>query len=233
MTWRSPKHDAPNSATDLVEDFAAEVMAFDAAAVGKARASSIEVELTRLGNRLAEADAAFRLIQRETSELRQIYAQHLQAAEILQSRLSKAPDIETAAETEAKLDRLVDRLAQLKRLLELEERESREVEAWRAALRRAFDELARKINRAQRDSRFAQRPTGSAGLRMVRPADRDRPVDQDRHPCNTAGLIGAISALRVVLDGASRRAAVDPHPLSEWHAALVGGRAAAKPRQAA
>ena len=77
------------------------------------------------------------------------YEQYLQAARILQAKLSDAEDPAKAAESEASLAKMLDKLELMKPEIEREEREDQEVAEWRAELRLSFEELAEKIRKSQ------------------------------------------------------------------------------------
>ena len=55
MVWRSIKHYGMNKATGIVEDFAEAVVTFDPHAASKAQIAKMQMELTKLGKRVAAA----------------------------------------------------------------------------------------------------------------------------------------------------------------------------------
>ena len=157
MVWRFLKHYGMNKATDVLDEFASAVVAFDPQAASKAQVALMEVELNKLGKRLAEAEAELRREHRETLDLKQSYEQHLQAAQVLDAKLSSEETTTKTAEIEASLAKIIDKLERLKPEIEREEREDQEVEAWHSELRGSFEELAKKIRGAQSDLRSAHR----------------------------------------------------------------------------
>ena len=148
MVWRFLKHYGMTKATEVVEEFASAVVEFDPETASNAQLSTMEAELDKLGSRLVEAEAEVRREHKETTELRQSYEQHLQAAKILETKLVDIEDPIEKGKTEASLAKIIDKLEQMKPEIEREEREDQEVEAWRAELRRSYEELAGKIRNA-------------------------------------------------------------------------------------
>ncbi len=194
MVWRFLKHYGMSKAADVLDEFASAVVAFDPKAASKAQVALMEAELGKLGNRLAEAEMELQREHRETEELRRSYDQYLQAAQILEAKLSDAEDPAAASETEASLAKIIDKLEQLKPEIEREEREDEEVEAWRRELRRAFEELAQKIRRANAELKTAHRQMDMARLQ------KERALEQDRRAKEAAGLTSSIGGLSVALD---------------------------------
>lgn len=194
MVWRFLKYYGMNKATDVLDDFAAAVVAFDPQTASKAQVAMMEAELSKLGSRLAEAEAEVQREHRETRELKQTYEQYLQAARILQSKLSEGSDPARSAETEASLAKILDRLERMKPEIEREEREDEEVASWRAEVRLSFEELAKKIRSAQSELKSAHRKMEIAHLQ------RDRAREQDRRAMDVAGLTSSITSLSVALD---------------------------------
>ncbi len=194
MVWRFLKHYGMNKATDVVNEFAAAVVAFDPQAASKAQIAMMEAELTTLGNRLAEAVAELQREHRETQELKRSYEHYLQAAQILEAKLEDGASPAQNAQTESSLAKILDKLEGMKPEIEREEREDQEVEAWRGELRRAFEELARKIRSAHGELQSARRKVDMAKLQ------RERALEQDRRAKETAGITSSISSLSVALD---------------------------------
>lgn len=194
MVWRFLKHYGMHKATGILDEFASAVVAFDPQAASRAQVAMMEAELGKLGNRLAEAEAELRREHRETLELKQNYDQYLQAAQILQNRLSDGQDPANTAETEASLAKIIDKLEQMKPEIEREEREDGEVEAWSSELRNSFEELAKKIRGAHAQLKTARRQMDMANLQ------KDRAEQQDRRAKEAAGLNNSISSLNVALD---------------------------------
>jgi chromosome segregation ATPase len=181
-------------ATDVLDDFAAAVVAFDPQSASKAQVAMMEAELSELGSRLAEAEAEVQREHRETQELKQSYEQYLQAAQILQAKLSEGKDPAEAAETEASLAKVLDKLEQMKPEIEREEREDQEVAEWRSELRLSFEELGQKIRSAHTELKSAHRQMEMASLH------KDRVLEQDRRAREAAGLTSSISSISVALD---------------------------------
>ena len=195
VVWRFLKHYGMNKATDVLNEFASAVVAFDPETASKAQVAMMEAELNKLGNRLAEAEAELRREHRETMDLKDSYEQHLKAAQILEAKLSDGgAESAMAAETEASLAKIIDKLEQLRPEIEREEQEDQEVEAWRSELRRAFDELARKIRRAHTELKSVRRQMDMANLQ------KERALEQDRRAKEAAGLTSSLSSLSVALD---------------------------------
>ncbi len=194
MVWRFLKHYGMNKANDVVNEFAAAVVAFDPQAASKAQIAMMEAELTKLGNRLAEAEAELRREHRETEALKRSYEQYLQAAQILEAKLSDGESPDKNAETEASLAKIVDKLEHMKPEIEREEREDQEVEAWHSELRRAFEELAQKIRSAHGELQTARRKMDMANLQ------NERALEEDRRAKEVAGITSSISSLSVALD---------------------------------
>ncbi|MDJ0896862.1 MAG: hypothetical protein QNJ92_17090 [Alphaproteobacteria bacterium] len=201
MVWRFLKHYGMSKATDILDEFATAVVAFDPQAASQAQVAMMEAELNKLGNRLAEAEAELRREHRETQELKQNYDQYLQAAQVLQTKLADAEDPAKSAEMEASLAKIINQLELMKPEIEREEREDQEVEAWRSELRRAFEELAGKIRTAHSELKAAQRHMDMAKLQ------KERAVEQERRSMDAAQLTGSISSLSVALDAMNQETA--------------------------
>ena len=201
MVWRFLKHYGMSKATDVLDEFASAVVAFDPKAASKAQVAMMEVELNKLGNRLAEAEAELQREHRETLTLKQSYDDYLKAAQVLEAKLSDGDDPAKTADTEASLIKVIDKLEKLKPEIEREEREDREVEAWRSELRRAFEELAQKIRRANSELKTAHRQMDMARLR------KERAMEQDRRAKEAAGLTSTISTLSIALDAMNQETA--------------------------
>ena len=198
MVWRFLKHYGMSKATDVLDEFASAVVAFDPKAASRAQVAMMEAELGKLGNRLAEAEAEVEREHRETEELKRSYDQYLEAAQILEAKLSGAEDPARTSETEASLAKIIDKLEQLKPEIDREESEDEEVEAWRRELRRAFEELAQKIRHANAELKTAHRQMDMAKLRT------ERALEQDRRAKEAAGLTSSIGSLGVALDAMNR-----------------------------
>ena len=201
MVWRFLKHYGMNKAADVLDEFATAVVAFDPKAASKAQVAMMEVELNKLGNRLAEAESELQREHRETLALKQSYDDYLQAAQVLQAKLSDGEDPAKAAETESSLAKIIDKLEELKPEIEREEREDQEVEAWRSELRRSFEELAQKIRRANDELKTAHRQMDMARLQ------KERAMEQDRRAREAAGLTSTISTLSIALDSMNQETA--------------------------
>ncbi|NJO21647.1 MAG: hypothetical protein HC868_00255 [Sphingomonadales bacterium] len=194
MVWRFLKHYGMNKATDILDEFATAVVAFDPQAASKAQVAMMEVELNKLGRRLADAEAELRREHQETLELEQSYRQYLDAAHVLQGKLDSIEDPDRQSETEASLAKIVDRLERLKPEIEREKREDQEVEDWRAELRSSFEELGRKVRGAHDDLKSARRQMDMASLQ------RQRAAEQERRTKEAAGITSSIGSLSVALD---------------------------------
>ena len=194
MVWRFLKHYGINKATDVLNDFASAVVAFDPQTASRAQVTMMEAELNKLGHRLAEADAELQREHRETLALKTSYEQYLQAAHVLEAKASSSEDPAKTAEIETSLAMTLDQLEALKPEIEREEREDREVEAWRRELHRSYEDLAGKIQSAQAQLKSARRQMDMANLR------KERALEQDRQAKRAAGLTSAISSLSVALD---------------------------------
>ncbi|MDJ0950898.1 MAG: hypothetical protein QNJ94_18460 [Alphaproteobacteria bacterium] len=201
MVWRFLKHYGINKATDALEEFTAAVVAFDPQAASAAQISMMEAELGKLGTRLAEAEAEVRREHQETIDLKESYQQHLQAAQILEQNLAQMDDGAAKAETEASLAKLIDKLEHLKPEIEREEREDREVEAWRAELRSSFEQLAGKVRSARAELSSARRRMDMAQLQ------KERALESQRRTMDTAGLASTVGSLSVALDSMNRETA--------------------------
>ena len=198
MVWRFLKHYGMNKATDILDEFATAVVAFDPQSASRAQVAMMEAELNKLGNRLAEAEAELRREHQETLEVEQNYGQFLQAAQVLEARLGSLEDPGQKAETETSLAKVIDRLERLKPEIEREKREDQEVEHWRAELRSSFEELARKIRGAHGDLKTARRQMDMASLQ------RQRAAEQERRTKEAAGITSSISSLSVALDSMNK-----------------------------
>ena len=80
---------------DDVEDALVAVVAelgLSSQVAGKAQVAMMEAQLNKLGTRLAEAEAEVQRQHRETRALKQSYDQYLQAAQVLQVKLSDGQD---------------------------------------------------------------------------------------------------------------------------------------------
>jgi chromosome segregation ATPase len=201
MVWRFLKHYGMNKANDVLEEFASTVVAFDPQAASNAQIAMMEAELHKLGKRLAEAEAEVRREHLETAELRQRYEEYLEAARVLEARLNGSEASQERAEIEASLGRAIARLEQLKPELAREEQEDQEAEAWRAELRRSFEELGQKLRQSKGELQSAKRQMEMARMRNERALEKDRKVRE------AAGMAGSISALSVALDAMNQQTA--------------------------
>lgn len=201
MVWRFLKHYGMNKAGEILDEFAAAVVAFDPQAASHAQIAMMEAELEKLAGRLAEAEAELRREHRETLDLKKTYEQYIRAAEVLQANLADEVGPAHADGTGSSLVRLVDKLERMKPELEREEREDREAEAWCAELRRAFEELGEKIKSARAQLASARREMEVAKLRKDRAADDARRVGQ------TSGIVSAVGSLTVALDAMNQQTA--------------------------
>jgi chromosome segregation ATPase len=201
MVWRFLEQYGTSKASDLLDEFAAAVAAFDPEVASKAQIQMMEAELRKLGRRLTEAEAEVRREHRETAALRETYESCLQAAHRLEAQLAEG----TNREIEASLARIVAKREALKPEIEREEQEDREVEAWRVELRGAFEELGRKLEQAQGDPRSARRRMDRTRLQKQRAEERERRSRQ------AAGMTSSMSALSVALDAMNRQT-------SQWRA---------------
>lgn len=198
MVWRFLKHYGMTKANGLLDDFASAVVAFDPETASQAQVKMMEVELGKLGERLAEAENELHREHQETLDLKQAYEQHLQAAQILERKLSGT---ENTAPAEAALSKVLDKLERMKPEIEREEREDSEVEAWRGELRQAFESLAKKIRDAQVGLKTAHRQMEVAQLQ------KDRAEEHDRRTKEVFGLTGSIGSLSVALDAMNQETA--------------------------
>lgn len=198
MVWRFLKHYGIQQARGVLEEFASAVVAFDPHAASEAQVRMMEEELNRLGNRLAEAEAELRREHQETEQLRKSYDQYLQAAQVLESRLSTETDADRTAATEVSLAKVLDKLERLRPEIEREIREDREVEAWRGELRTAFEEMAAKIRAAHAELGSARRQMDMAKLQ------NQRAQEQERRAREMAGLSNSMSSLGVALDAMNK-----------------------------
>lgn len=201
VVWRFLKHYGVDKATAVLEEFTSAVVQFDPEAATRAQIATMEEELNRLGRRVAEAEAEVAREARETRELKQSYEQHLEAARILEQRVSAGDDPADATAAEASLAKIIGRLEQMKPEIEREEREDQEVEAWRRELRQAFDELGGKIRSAQTELQSARRQMDMASLQ------KERAMEQDRRTREASGLKNSLGSLSVALDAMNRETA--------------------------
>ena len=201
MVWRFLKQYGMSKATDLLDDFAATVVAFDPEVASRAQIEMMDAELQKLGRRLAEAEAEVAREHRETAALRQTYDEYLRAAHILQAKLTSEDAVDRQGEIEASLARVVGKLEHLKPEVEREEQEDQEVEAWRCELRRSFEDLGKKLHQAKGELQSARREMDVARLR------KDRAAEQDRRAQEAAGMTSSISTLSVALDAMNQTTA--------------------------
>ncbi|WP_299394281.1 hypothetical protein [Pelagibius sp.] len=201
MVWRFLKHFGMNKATGVLEDFTAAVVAFDPETASRAQIDMMQAELHKLGRRLAEAEAEVRREHEETAALRRTYEEYLKAAQMLEAKLREEESGQTRAEIEASLTKVITKLEHLKPEIEREEQEDQEVEAWRAELRRSFEELGEKLRQSQSELTAAKRQLEMARLR------KERAEVQDRRAQEAAGVTGSISALSVALDAMNQQTA--------------------------
>ncbi len=197
MVWRFLKQYGMSKASDVLDEFASAVVAFDPEVASRAQIEMMEAELRKLGRRLAEAEAEVRREHQETAALRESYATYLKAARQLETQLAENPH----PEIEASLAKIVAKLETLKPEIEREEQEDREVEAWRVELRRSFEELGRKLKQAQGDLRSARRQMDMVRLQKQRVEERERRAEA------AAGMTSSISTLSVALDAMNRQTA--------------------------
>ena len=201
MVWRFLKHYGVNKASEVLEDFTAAVVTFDPETASKAQIGMMEVELHKLGKRLAEAEAEVRREHQETTALRRTFGEYLEAARILEAKLAEVGDGLGRVEIETSLAKAINKLEQLKPEIEREEQEDQEVEAWRTELRRSFDALGQKLRAAQGELTSARRQMDMARLR------KDRAEEQERRAREASGVTGSISALSVALDTMNQQTA--------------------------
>lgn len=201
MVWRFLKHYGVSKANDVLEEFASTVVAFDPESASNAQIAMMEAELHKLGRRLAEAEAEVSREHRETADLRQSYDDHLEAARILEASLNDCEDPQERTEIESSLSRTIAKLEKLKPEIEREEEEDREVEAWRAELRRSFEELGEKLRHSRSELTSAKRRMDMARMRT------ERAQEQDRRAREAAGITSSISALSVALDSMNQQTA--------------------------
>jgi chromosome segregation ATPase len=201
MVWRFLKHYGVSKANDVLEEFASTVVAFDPQSASNAQIAMMEAELHKLGRRLAEAEAEVRREHRETADLRQNYDDYLEAARVLEAKLKDTEDPHERAEIESSLGRTIAKLEKLKPEIEREEEEDREVEAWRAELRRSFEELGEKLRHSRSELSSAKRRMDMARIRT------ERAQEQDRRALEAAGVTSSISSLSVALDAMNQQRA--------------------------
>ncbi len=195
MVWRFLKQYGMSKASDVLDEFASAVVAFDPEIASRAQIEMMEAELRKLGRRLAEAEAEVRREHQETAALRESYDTYLKAARQLETKLAQSPH----PEIEASLAKIVAKLEALKPEIEREEQEDREVEAWRVELRRSFEELGRKLKQAQGDLRSARRQMDMARLQKQRAEEHERRAQE------VAGMTSSMSALSVALDAMNQQ----------------------------
>jgi chromosome segregation ATPase len=198
MVWRFLKHYGMSKASDVLDEFASAVVAFDPETASRAQIAMMQTELHKLGRRLAEAETEVQREHRETAQLRSSYERYLRAAETMERRLAEFDERSRHAELEASLARVIERLEQLKPEIAREEREDQEVEAWAAELRRAFETLGAKLRRAESDLRAARRDMEMAHLQRQRVAE---------HEGRATGVTSALASLSVALDAMNRESA--------------------------
>ena len=167
MVWRFLKHYGVAKANEVLEDFAQQVVAFDPASASKAQIAGMEQELGKLGQRLVEAEQEVQREHRETKQLEATYGELLSAARIVEGELTGLEGM-ARADKEATLETIVTELERLKPEIEREIGEDQEVDAWRAELRRAYDELAAKIRTAHQELSSARRQMDMANLQHQR-----------------------------------------------------------------
>lgn len=167
MVWRFLKHYGVAKANDVLDEFAQQVVAFDPATASKAQVAGMEQELAKLGHRLVESEQEVQREHRETKQLESTYGELLSAARIVEDDLAGLEGA-ARAEKEATLETIVVELERLKPEIEREMGEDREVDAWRAELRRAYDELAGKIRTARQELTSAKRQMDMANLQRQR-----------------------------------------------------------------
>ena len=197
MVWRFLKQYGMSKAGEVLDEFAGAVVAFDPETASRAQIEMMEAELRKLGRRLAEAETEVRREHQETAALRESYDTYLEAARQLETKLSE----DRQPEIEASLGKIISKLETLKPEIEREEQEDRDVEAWRAELRRSFEELGGKLKQAQGDLRSARRQMDMARLQKQRVDERDRRAQA------AAGMATSISALSVALDAMNQKTA--------------------------
>lgn len=211
MVWRFLKHYGTSKASGVLEEFAQAVVAFDPQSASRAQLSLMESELKTLGQRLAKAEAEVEREHRETAELRDSYDRHLEAAKLLEQDLANEADQNRAAEIERSLGSIVGTLERMKPEIAREEAEDREVEEWRAELRKAFDELAEKMRQAEAQLSSASRQMEMAKLKKARAEEAagrsslTRPLSQisvalDAMNAETARVRTESEALRMKAD---------------------------------
>jgi len=201
MVWRFLHHYGVKKATTVLDEFAATIVAFDPETASRAQLGVMQVELNTLGTRLAEAEAEVRREHEETRQLKQTYDEYLRAAEIMEDELKVADDPAQADDIRTGLAKIVAELERLQPEIAREEEEDREVEAWRAELRRAFETLAEKVKSAQNDLRSARRQMEMANLQKEHAAEKDRRARE------AAGITRSISSVSVALDAMNQQAA--------------------------
>ncbi len=194
MVWRFLKHYGVAKANEVLDEFAQSVVAFDPASASKAEVAGMEEELARLGHRLVEAEQELKREHAETRQLEATYGELLSAARIVEGEMAGLEDQAARADKEATLEAIVVELEQLKPEIEREIREDAEVEAWRAELRRAYDELAGKIRTARQDLQSARRQMDMAKLQRQRAELR-------------GGMTSTLSTLSTALDAMNRETA--------------------------
>ena len=194
MVWRFLKHYGVAKANEVLDEFAQTVVAFDPDTASKAELAGMEEELARLGHRLVEAEQEVQREQGETKQLQESYAELLAAARIVEEEVAGLSDPGPRAEKEATLEAIVVELERLKPEIEREIQEDQEVEAWRAELRRAYDELAGKLKGARQELKSARRQMDMARLQRQRVELR-------------GGLASSLSSLSTALDAMNQETA--------------------------
>lgn len=199
MVRRFLKSYGMNKAAEALDEFSAAVISFDPKIASNAQIEMMDAELLTLGRRLADAETEMEREHQETICLRRTYNEYLEAARLLEAKLSDGAASQDRTEIEASLAKVVSKLEERKPEIEREEQEDREVEAWHAALRRSVEALSNKLRQAKSEPRSARRQTDIPSLR------NEHAEERDKHARATAGVTSSISAMSVALDAMNQQ----------------------------
>ncbi len=201
MVWRFLKHYGMGKASEVLDEFASAVVAFDPDTASKAQVAMMQAELSKLAKRLAEAEAEVRRERRETGELQATYDRYIVAARTLEQQIGAAADGGNHAELETSLAKLVEQLERLKPEIAREQQEDQDAETWANELRAFFEDLAAKLKTTESDLRSAKRRMETAQLQQQRAAEREH------RSSAAAGLTTALSTISVALDAMNKETA--------------------------
>lgn len=177
---------------------------WDPETASKAELEQMEKRLNTLVQEVAEARLVYRKEQEEANAITALYNQRLKAAEILQTRLSEAPD---NAETDKALTELVRLLEEMQPEIEIEEQEAVEAKAFMEELEEVATLSAEKLKTAKKSLTKAVQDMKRAKVR------EERAAESSEHAAKLAGLreesdqLGsALSAMRKNADDSNAKA---------------------------